>query len=167
MPTWVDAGPQGESLPIRITSEIGKRSAQQLIAVVSQFDVSRSIRYAKGQRGGGTWCNRFVCDVLDAMHVPIPYQRANDMHDWFGRQGIVAGWQFVPAMRAMFDASAGKPVVATWKNPEAKQSGHVAIVVPAKGPGIWIAQAGLENFSFGLMRRGFGENKTVSFWSHP
>lgn len=165
-PAWVDAVGQGDVLPAHITSVPGKRSAAQLMAVVTQFDVSRSVRYLKGARGGKVWCNRFACDVLSAMGVPIPYQRANEIFDWYQKFGVGCGWQDVPAMRAAYDASQGRPVIACWKNPVPDASGHVAIVVPSKGPGIWVAQAGLENFSFGLMRRGFGESKPVVFWSH-
>jgi len=162
-----DPAKQGENLITPFTSEPGKRSAETLRKVIEQFDVENSPRYLKGTRGGGSWCNRFVCDVLHAMGVTIPYQRATAMHEWFKKHSFAAGWRSVGPKVAMFEASMGRPVVATWPNPNASQSGHVAIVVPARGaPGLWIAQAGSTNFSHGLDRRGFGSDKAVSYWSH-
>ena len=165
--SWVDAAPQGATLDAPLKGEAGKRSPGAMREIVRQFDVTRSQRYAKGKRGGGSWCNRFVCDVLHAMGVTIPYQRATAMHEWFKKHSFAAGWRSVGPKVAMFEASMGRPVVATWPNPNASQSGHVAIVVPARGaPGLWIAQAGSTNFSHGLDRRGFGSDKAVSYWSH-
>ena len=45
---------QGVELNAPIRSVIGIRSAESLRAVVNQFDVENSPRYAKGTRGGGT-----------------------------------------------------------------------------------------------------------------
>lgn len=158
---------QGVELNAPIRSVVGIRSAESLRAVVNQFDVENSPRYAKGTRGGGTWCNRFVCDVLTAMGVCIPYQRANDMHLWFVAASREFGWRSVGPLVAKYEASLGRPVVATWRNTDPNQPGHVAIVMPARGaPGMWIAQAGGTNFSHGLEQRGFGINKTISYWAH-
>lgn len=158
---------QGVDLMAPYRNAPGERSADSLRKVIAQFDVENSPRYLKNTRGGGTWCNRFVCDVLHAMGVGIPYQRATAMHEWFKKHSFALGWRSVGPKVAMFEASMGRPVVATWPNPDTTKSGHVAIVVPARGaPGLWIAQAGLSNFSHGLESRGFGSNKSVSYWSH-
>lgn len=161
---------QGKLLNAPYTSTMGRRTAEYLNRVVAQFDVERSPRYKKNTRSDGkpsTWCNLFLFDVLNAMGVGIPYMRASAMQDWFAKEGKALGWELCTPMVAMYRASLGWPVVCTYKNPDPQRSGHVAIVVPSRGhPGLWIAQAGLENFSFGLESRSFGR-LPVQYFSHP
>lgn len=162
------------------------RSSNAYLAAVEQFRVEEAPRYLAGK--GLTWCNRFVCDVTDAMGCPVPYQLANDMADWFLDKGAKKGWQQVDGAKAYLIALSGCPVVAIWKNTEPVldargkpilgvdgkllvHHGHVAMVVPvpavpSKPAALRIAQAGLRNFNNAPLASGFG-TRPVEYFAHP
>jgi len=172
IPSWVDAAPQGSTLDAPLKGEAGKRSPGAMREIIKQFDVTRSQRYAKGNRGGGSWCNRFVCDVTAALGCPIPYQLANDFTHWFKTKGVAAGW--TPTLRAdvRMRVEMGLPVVAHFWNPQGH--GHIAMVVQPIDPShieqykknvLYCAQAGAKNSEEMAIFAAFGSNP-VTFWSH-
>ncbi len=61
-------------------------------------------------------------------------------------------------------AELGQPVVVGWLNEEKKHS-HIALVVPAAGGQVYIAQAGARNFLSEPVSHGFG-TRPVKFWKH-
>lgn len=173
IPSWIDAAPQGGRLDAPLKNSPGARSPAAMRAVVEQFEVTRSQRYARGMRGGGSWCNRFVCDATEALGCPISYQLANDFSHWFKAKGAAAGWS--PKLRpdVKMCVELGLPVVAHFWNPQGH--GHVAMVVKplteahqaqyAKGM-LYVAQAGSKNSDELAIIAAFGSNP-ITFWCHP
>ncbi len=71
--------------------------------------------------------------------------------------GGKAGWAKVPELEARAHAQLGRPAIAAYENPTGKH-GHIAAVTrrrPYSSDGTFIAQAGLHNFSYGLLSVGF------------
>jgi hypothetical protein len=94
-------------------------------------------------------------------------QLANAQHDWLGSaEGRKFGWLAVPApLEAQRIANRGFLVVASFKEPDPKKAGHIAIVRPSKRgegaidrDGPEIIQAGGNNFNAGSVRAGFGNH---------
>ncbi len=128
--------------------------------VIDQFKVGSNPRYTP--RGGDTYCNVFATDVCLAMGAPTPQPpyslSANQYSDWLGKEGKAKGWKAVSADEAQKMANAGKPTLASWKNPKPGASGHIApvrpgTVDPVKGP--TISNAGKTCFDKGNVADGF------------
>jgi hypothetical protein len=150
-------------LPVfaKVTSCPNCRSAEQLAAVVQQFNVATDARYQP--QGGTTFCNIFVWDVTRALAAEIPHwwvgheMNANALYDWLSAHGGDYGWTACSADDASAAAAAGKPAVAVWKNPSGGP-GHIAVVIPTPDglSGVYIAQAGARCFYGEALNHGFG-----------
>jgi hypothetical protein len=140
----------------------------------------------RAKPGGGdthTHCSAFVAAL--AMRVGVYILRppehsqqllANAQADWLRGTGMVFGWRALADERAAQDAAdAGRLTVASYKNPNPRQSGHIAFVRPADGRagdipsvGPCITQAGGHNFVAGSLKQGFGVRRSaVRFFSCP
>ena len=158
----------------RIMGSVVNRSAARLVAIVAQFCVEHEVRWQpRDLTGDGkpeTFCNVFAYDVAQAMGVPLPRARANDLYDFLMDEAtdhatIPPRWELVDAHVAQRCADEGQLVFAAWKNPGGP--GHIAVLLPSLGePGVWIAQAGRVNFGRGRLENGFG-TLSPSFFVHP
>jgi hypothetical protein len=150
-----------------------RRSPSALEAVVRQFVLelgnTEAHRYQKrdvdGRPGDETFCNFFVNEVTKALGCEIPKQRANDMITWLHSFGTSRGWWQISGELARVLSLQGLPVIAAWRNPDFARPGHVALLVPPAGPGIWIAQAGARCFPCDKLAAGFG-NLLPNFYAH-
>lgn len=124
--------------------------------------------------GKHTHCSQFAaaaCERLGVYLLRPPEHSAvllaNAQADWLqSEKGRKKGWKPVPDAAAAQDlANQGHLVVATFKNPDPKKSGHIAIVRPglrssaelaAEGP--FIIQAGLHNANRTSLKRGFASH---------
>ncbi|MCL1905505.1 MAG: hypothetical protein FWG06_00685 [Clostridiales bacterium] len=153
-------------------STAGRRSAEVLNKVISQFKVESAERY-RPYRDGNTYCNIFVWDVTRALGCEIPHYvekengdpryypnvkgayelDANGTADWLRRRGADYGWREITAAEAQQYANAGHPVVSAWRN-GGGGAGHVQMVCPSRGGGydpvrgVTVAQAGKLNFTY-------------------
>lgn len=168
---WLPATPA-------VVSTKADRSAIRYLEVLRQFDVERSARYQP--RNGKTWCNVYAWDVTRAMSAEIPHWvdtagrptkvgrgvelSANGVFDWLNNHGAEYGWWPSRADAAELLARCGRPAVAIWKNPEAKKSGHIAMVIPGEIGVVTIAQAGKTNFIGLPVASGFG-NLPVAYFA--
>ena len=148
------------------------RSDVRLAFVVAQFQLENAERFRRrdtdGRPGEETFCNFAAVAITAAMNTPIPQMRANALALWLEGQAIdeVSQWDGVNAHTAQAMADTGQVALAVWVNPSGGP-GHIAILVPSLGePGTWIAQAGMTNFTRGLLVRGFGD-KNPTFYGHP
>lgn len=153
--------------PYRATG-INDRLSIELQQVVAQFEAQG--RYTKRDVTGDgideTFCNFFVRDVLAALGVMVPRLRANDLCDWLA---VSEDWTGISEWVGRDLVKVGRPVIAAWKNPAPKRSGHVALLVPSKNEldrdTTFIAQAGISNFIYGRLEAGFGTFKPL-FYAH-
>ncbi len=158
-----------EPVDAPLRSDTSNRSAARYADVLNQFAVAANPRYAR--RNGNTYCNIFVWDVTRAMGAELPHWvngrelNANAVSQWLNTTGPSKGWRKVDAATAQQYANAGRPSVASWRNPNG--IGHIAMVRPgtltAGGPAI--AQAGSRNFNDGHVADGFG-NARPEYWVH-
>lgn len=167
--------------PIALYSQPGARSAALLDAVIDQFHVGTSPRYAvRDANGDGikdTFCNVFAWDVSRACGRELPHWinadgspslpggaslelSINRLIGWLKTHGQRFGWN--PATRAFAhaNANAGAPSIVTYANPGGH--GHIAVIRPNPAD-LTIAQAGGVCFDRGPLARGFG-NLPVEFW---
>jgi hypothetical protein len=173
---WLDIDPPLPNAP-------GQRDPHTYDEVIHQFAVESNPRYRKDQQGEGeTYCNIFVWDVTKAMGAEIPHWvddygnpsaqfegselSANGLIAWLENYGGKYGWKVLEARQAQAEANLGKPVVATWKNPDGV--GHVAMVRPGEysttqGPAL--ANAGAINSNHTTVKEVFG-NKEVMYYYH-
>lgn len=153
--------------PLRSNSS--NRSATRYADVINQFAVGRNPRYAP--RNGNTYCNIFVWDVTRAMGAELPHWvngrelDANSVNRWLHQSGGANGWRRVDARTAQAYANAGRPSVASWRNPAG--IGHIAMVRPGQitSAGPAAAQAGARNFNNGHIANGFG-SRQPEYWVH-
>lgn len=110
-----------------IKNQKGSRSASAYLAVVGQFCIDTNSRYTP--RGGMTFCNIFMQDVLSAMKVPFVYQCANDHYAWFASSGKSNGWKEVSMKEAGRRAQEGYPTIAVLRR---SGHGHVRVIIPRK-----------------------------------
>lgn len=121
--------------------------------------------------GKHTHCSQFAaaaCERLGIYLLRPPEHSAvllaNAQSDWLqSEKGRKKGWNPVPnAVAAQDWANKGHLVLATFKNPDPKKSGHIAIVRPglqsaadlaAEGP--FVIQAGLRNAASISLKKGF------------
>ena len=156
------------------------RSALDLAKCAQQFQLEVAKRYTRGLLNGQpsplarSWCNLAVADITEAAGCPIPrsikgkYLNANEQFDWLVIAGATEGWERVSLERAITEVERGLIVVPAWKNPDPKESGHIAVGQPAphRPDGqLWIAQAGYRNFTCGTLGSGFGR-KAPTIWLH-
>jgi hypothetical protein len=140
---------------------------------------------------GETHCSAFAAAAADALGVYLLHPPehshvllANAQHDWLASDaGRKAGWTPVDsALSAQQAANRGEFVVAVFKNPDAHNPGHIAVVCPseksgarieAEGP--QIAQAGVKNYRSIDLRTGFvhhpgawidEDKRGVKFYAH-
>ena len=166
VPPWADIDIPAASEPHEVTD--------RLHAIVKQLDVENAPRYRASKTA--TYCNIFVTDICRAWGVaphhwchPItgqPTERgvghelsANKMCAWFKSFGAAHHWVEADKKTATDAARRGHLVVLTWRNPEPKKSGHVAVLLP-EGT---IAQAGRRNFVGQTVAQGFGQAQPT-FW---
>jgi hypothetical protein len=118
-----------------------------------------------------THCSAFAAAVADDLGINLLHPPehshvllANAQFDWLPSDaGRKAGWRPVGSpVEAQSLANEGQLVVAAYKNPDATQPGHIAIVCPdakavsailAKGP--QITQAGFTNYRSADLSLGF------------
>lgn len=160
------------------------RSLEHLHLAARQWDVERAARYQR--RPGKTFCNIFLWDVTQALDCEIPHEHpcfgsevvpgyetwaelnATGAILWLRRFGPAHGWTECTEASARARANAGMPTVATWTNPDAHHSSHVALVLPSpEGGPLHIAQAGLFNLYDVPIARGFGSFEPIVFFTHP
>lgn len=166
-----------------LTSTEENRDPRLYEEVIDQFAVGNNSRYKQNQQGKNeTYCNIFAWDITKAMGAEIPHWvdgngnavpvgqgselSANGAIGWLRNHGSNNGWRAISAEDAQNMANSGKPVVATWHNPNG--IGHMGVVRPgeydpAKGPEM--AQAGGRNFNEGHVTDGFG-NRPVVYYVH-
>lgn len=174
-PLLDSAHDQWRPLTKMMTNAPGDRSQESLRAVIDQFGLATSARYAP--RDGLTFCNIFSWDVTRALGCEVPHWwdadgkrrelTANETLRLM-RGGAFPGWQMcAPAMIADI-ACTGAPVLAFWLN--GFGPGHVALVAPVEVK-YWrdamVAQAGRV---CGEMRidKAFGDHRLtlLDFWTH-
>ncbi len=163
------------------------RDALALAAAINQFAVGVNPRYVPRDTSGDgrqdTHCDAFAADVCAALGVPLPQWvdgdgnpqppgaghevSANGMAVWLDVFGSRFGWREVRREESQALANEGHPVLVTWKNPPGR-SGHIAVVRPAESheDGPVIAQAGVVRFNRGTVGQGFGEGRTLRYWTH-
>ena len=174
---WLYAAPW---LPLTapLTSGSSCRTPELLERVIDQFGLDTATRWQKRvdeiTKKVSTYCNVALTDLTKALGCEIPrwWQRgaelvqlsANDQQRWLQQEGPRHGWRNSTPIAAQARANLGYPSVATWFNPEEGHSGHVALFRPDRGEqGLFIAQAGLTNFSRGPLSSGFGARAVLCF----
>ena len=151
-------------------SSTTKRSKSAYNATIDKVNV-----YNYTKKGGTTYCNIFVQDVMDAMGLKNFYtkQRANATYQWLNSTGKNSkGWKLISAYTAQQRANSGYPTLVIWYNTKG-DPGHVALVRPETsnypynkgGKGPVIANAGASTFAYGYVKDGFG-SRTVQYWTH-
>ncbi|MDP1824896.1 MAG: hypothetical protein Q8L48_16690 [Archangium sp.] len=170
-----------------MTSGTTSRSGVITDRIVAQFGLDTGKRWQKlvEQLAGGltkvsTYCNIWLNDITRALGCEVPrwwlvgaelkQLSANDQVRWLQRDGRKHGWRECTPFEAQARANLGHVSVVGWINPEVhpvtkrELSGHVALFVPDNGEaGLFIAQAGLTNFSRGTLTSGFGSRNVVCF----
>jgi hypothetical protein len=126
--------------------------------------------------GRHTHCSAFVASAAKQLGVYIlrPPEHgqmllANAQYDWLAGEGSAAGWTpLSDGFAAQQAANRGFLVVASYKNHDAEQPGHIAIVRPtsrgrdeilADGPEI--IMAGEENYQATTVKHGFANHPTA------
>lgn len=138
-----------------------------LINAVAHLDVERAPQYqphdVTGDGRPETFCNFYAADVCRDLGAPLPQRTANEQLAWIvSYEGMRAGWDPCSAKEAVRCAEAGMAVVVGCTE---QPHGHIAIVVPGPGPGVWITQAGAQCFACRPVGAGFG-NRPVRYWVH-
>jgi hypothetical protein len=121
-----------------------------------------------------THCSAFAAAAAESVGVYLLHPPehshvllANAQCLWLaGEKGAAAGWRPVAtALEAQQRANRGELVVAAYKNPDALEPGHIAIVRPAaidaarvEAEGPQIVQAGFDNFKSASLRQGFARH---------
>jgi hypothetical protein len=170
---WAAVGTGSEKLPV---SAEGTKMLDLLDAldVENHWKAGEHITQwrtgeADGKTGGPrTHCSLFVAAVCWKLDVPMlnpPPQTflANRQQDWLLQQGKEKGWkQIRDVVEAQRLANRGSLVLASYKNPDPKKAGHIAVLrageltaeaVQEKGPRI--TQAGTTNFKETDVKQGF------------
>ena len=193
-----EISPDGAILPMAywktttpaIVGSEDNRSAENLRAIIDQFDVENSGRYKP--RDGYTYCNIFLWDVTSALGCEIPHYvnadtgepmtypdvtgsmelNSNRTLDWLVTKGVEYGWREVTPEEAQNAANQGLPAVTVWKNPG--DVGHVQVVCPSedglydaeRGP--TIAQAGRKTLNYAYSRSVYSVNglSKVRYFAH-
>lgn len=132
-------------------------------------------------------CSAFVAAVCDRFGVYIlrPPEHselllANAQCVWLLREGRELGWRRVDSdVEAQSLANLGEIVVACYRNPDAEDAGHIAVVRPSnksrarielEGPDI--AQAGARNYNRTSVKNGFRlhpgawQQRRIEYFAH-
>jgi hypothetical protein len=140
---------------------------------------------------GETHCSVFAAAAADALGIYLLHPPehshvllANAQHDWLASDaGRKAGWSPVDsAIGAQQAANRGEFVVAVFKNPDARNPGHIAVVRPSEksvasieSDGPQIVQAGFKNYGSIDLKTGFAHHpgawaahgkQGVKFYAH-
>ena len=123
----------------------------------------------------GTHCSAFVAAVAGRLGVPLlrpPDHRqtllSNAQFDWLLSDVASAyGWLPVDSpVEAQSAANRGELVIATYRNPDPRQPGHIAVVRPFPKPpqlveqeGPQIVQAGFNNYRSASLQAGFSYHR--------
>lgn len=170
-----DPSSQPTAIIAPIQSGPDQRSILRYADVINQFDVKHSPRYKpKPRPNRKTYCNYFVQDVADAMHVYLPKNMiVNETVEWLHGEGKnTGGWRRVDARMAQEMADGGHLSLAIWKNPEAPDPnahGHVAVIRPGSPGdprGDATAQAGGEDENAIHIEDSFPGIDGVEYWCH-
>lgn len=163
-------------LPVVNTAHTRTPAALHQVAEALVHQERYRKRDVDGKPGDETFCNFFVREALRMLGIRLPRMRANEFARHFRSvEALSELWTAEPLHVARDLAQLGRPVVAVQENPAG--SGHVALLMPAKTQGdlelalktysTWIAQAGLSNFAYGLLRQGFNPTRAVQYFAHP
>lgn len=149
-----------------------RRTPKDILNAVAEIDPEHNPELQPGAPPappGGTWCNKFIYQLMTKLHVPFiewgPYGTlVNDMIAWVDAGN--GGW-FPVADRYAAQALAlqGKIAIATYFNLSPGDHGHIAIVLPIPGSPVQTAQAGATNFNQGTIGDGFGSIQPI-FYGH-
>lgn len=120
---------------------------------------------------GESHCSAFAAAVADNLGIYLLHPPehshvllANAQHDWLASDaGRKAGWRPLDTpLAAQQAANRGALVVAAFKNPDATQPGHIAVVRPSDAPasrikevGPQVTQAGATNYRSVDLQTGF------------
>lgn len=146
------------------------RSPEAILLAVMRRDPEHSpIYHRRDLNGDGkpeTMCNWFARDYCGDMSAPIPNALARDQIDWLKSPlARLDGWVYPASLtQAKLAASEGKVVLVFWRNPNNKESSHIAVMIDGLGH---IAQAGRVNFNKGTVGQGFGGVAPIEFAIHP
>lgn len=157
---------------------------ERLAAILDGFDVehhwlaNKSVNWETGEN---IWrpiffkkphCSSFVAAVAKKLGIYIlrPPQHpekylANAQNLWLSEHGREYGWEQVPtAIEAQILANEGHFVVASYRHPDPRKPGHIAIVRPfakseetVEEEGPQIIQAGSHNYNSTSVKVGFKE----------
>jgi hypothetical protein len=178
VPGWWLPEDIAKSVQAPLQGVVGNRCLEAYLATLGQFHVGGHPRYQRRDidldGDLDTTCNVYLADASTALGCPIPrslegrWLRAADQILWLRSEGQQRyGWVPCEKAVAMARALKGRPTVATWLNPEPKQSSHVAFVVPPPAglSGLWVSQAGR---LCGVMpiTKAFG-NRPIAYFTHP
>lgn len=122
-----------------------------------------SNKYLK--KGGITYCNFYVQDVMKAAGIPFPQERASATVRTLRKEKD--GWHKITIKEAHDLANQGYPVIAGWENPESNKSGHLNIILPttlkfnSNDPyhSIEVRNAGTENYKRVVLTQTYGKDK--------
>jgi hypothetical protein len=162
---------------LRVTSE-GKKVAEVLdrMDVKNHWKANIQVYWKTGrpsgkEKGPRTHCSAFVSAACLKLGVPMlnpPPQTllANRQQTWLLDEGKKKGWkQIKDGLTAQELANQGTIVVASYRNPNAKKPGHIAMIRPEevspgsiakKGPRI--CQAGGTNYNSTDLATGFANH---------
>lgn len=134
-----------------------------------------------------TWCSSFVAAACERFGIYIlrPPEHpqnylSNAQQEWLLGPGREQGWERVADGReAQMLANQGHLVIASWRAPEAKKAGHIAIVLPGQRTfaelekdGPLVINAGSRNYPQTSLRKAFAshpgayDRKEILFFSH-
>lgn len=193
--------PASRALPLTAGAAGGpeNRSPESLNAILDQFAVATAGRYQPTLTA--TYCNIFAWDATSALGAEIPHwvnrdtgapyrydttlsyrenagiareMTANALYDWLEARAGTIGYREATEEEARAAATAGKPAVAVWKNPDPGRSGHIVVLRPhdpsLPGPvsGTYVAQAGLRNSNYMEIGKAFsgGKLSAVRYYIH-
>jgi len=135
-----------------------------------------------------THCSCFAYAASTALGLPnkalLPHPESdeefipalpNKQAQWLETEGIKNGWNYIKSkdrddnfIQAQKFANQGYFIVSTYKPTNPKRAGHIAVVIPSnkdiekiKLEGPDIAQAGINNFSSGSLKKGFKNKKNA------
>jgi len=134
-----------------------------------------------------TWCSSFVAAACQRLGIyilrPPEHEQtylSNAQQEWLLGPGREQGWErLADGREAQMLANQGHLVVASWRAPEARKAGHIAIVLP--GPrtfeqlekdGPLMINVGSRNYTSTTLRKAFAahpgawERKEILFFSH-
>lgn len=164
---------QWEPVTAPLQNRPGERSPSALRRVLEQFEVRTNPRYAP--TATSTYCNIYVWDCTRALYAEIPHWvedpkrrelNVNATMKWLEEHGKAHGWHEVDETVAVAHADIGGPAVAIWRNPNPRRSGHIAMLLPSRGRGVRIAQAGRRNLFDVTLPMGFGRVEPIRFFAH-